>query len=264
MWWILREEQAKFSLINYPLDGWDRVNKKTCQFRLCRRCHFAAHTHIHTNSSKRHLLGENSTAQAPRSQSGIKSWQHMPTKVTLHTPDLEQSGQHNSIWAWPETQVSPWATLQHADETGWHCSTNRPELWAWQPAAMISSRHYLPGRSRVQSHRNMHATSTKTHGADLKAMSRLSPKWLIVRSLDAVNCGDRNKRIRHKKKQQNLAMSQSLFESDSMKRQETVTPVLWRSQTCTSVCTWFIRAGTDTTSLCPHANSRFMKVETRK
>lgn len=180
-------------------------------------------THIFTHKFlKTSPAGGNSATQAPRSQSGIKSWQHMPTKVTLHTPDLEQSGQHNSIWAWPETQVSLWATLQHADETGWHCSTNRPEVWAWQPAATISSCHYLPGRSRVQSHTNMDATSTETHGADLKAMPRLSPMWLIVRWLDAVNCGDRNKRIRHKKNK-NLAMSQSLFESDSMKRQETVT-----------------------------------------
>lgn len=39
-------------------------------------------------------------------------------------------------------------------------------------------------------------------------------------------------------------MSQSLFESDSMKRQEMVKAVLWRSQ-CASVYTWLIGAGTE-------------------
>lgn len=234
----------------------DRVNKESCQIGHCGRCHSAACKHIPQNVT----CWDSSGAQAPQSPRRIKPWQHMPTQFTMYTPDLEQSGQHNSIWALPETQISPWATLHHTDETGWHRCTNRPEEWAWQRAAMISSCHYLPGRSQVQPHRNMHATSTETLGADLKAMPSLSSMWLIVRWLDAVNWGDRNKRIR---RQKNLAMSQSLFESDSIKRQEMVTAVLWRSQTCASACSWFIGAGTETTSLWLCTNSRFLKVETR-
>lgn len=181
----------------------DRVNKESCQIGHCRRCHSAACRQIPQNVT----CWGSRAAQAPQSPRRIKPWQHMPTQFTMYTPDLEQSGQHNSIWALPGTQVSPWATLHHTDETGWHRCTNRPEEWAWQRAAMISSCHYLPGRSRVQPHRNMHATSTETLGADLKAMPSLSSMWLIVRWLDAVNWGDRNKRIRHPKKLGNVSVS---------------------------------------------------------
>lgn len=183
-----------------------------------------------------------SAAKAPQSPRKNQAMTAYVRSISpMYTPDLEQSGQHNSIWAPPETQVSLWATLQHTDETRWHCSTNRPEVWAWQLAATISACRYLPGLS----HRNMHATRAEIHGADLTAMPLLPWMWLIVRLLDAVNCSDRNKRIRHTHTHTpNLAMSQSLFEWDSMKRQEMVKAVLWRSQ-CASVYTWFIGAGTE-------------------
>lgn len=35
----------------------------------------------------------------------------MPTQFIVYTPDLEQSGQHNTIQAHPETEISLWATL---------------------------------------------------------------------------------------------------------------------------------------------------------
>lgn len=46
-----------------------------------------------------------------QSQSGIMSWQYMPTQFIVCTPDLEQSGQHNTIQAHPKTDISLWATL---------------------------------------------------------------------------------------------------------------------------------------------------------
>lgn len=174
----------------------------------------------------------------------------MPTRFTVYTPDLEQSGQHNSIWALPETRVSPWATLPH----WWDRLTPQHKQAAGVGVTARchdSSCRYLPGRSQL--------TCTETLGADLKAMPSLSSMWLIVSWLHAVNWGDRNKRIRHQK---NLAMSQSLFESDNIKRQEMVTAALWRSQTCASVYSWLIGAGTETTYLWPCTNSRFLKVET--
>lgn len=235
----------------------DRVNKESRQIGRCRRCHSAARKQIPQNVT----CWGSRAAQAPQSPRRIKPWQHMPTQFTTYTPDLKQSGQHNSIWALPGTQVSPWATPHHADETGWHRCTNRPEEWAWQRAAMISSCHYLPSRSQVQPHRNMHTTSTETLGADLKAMPSLSPRcgslsggWMLSIGVTEISALGTKK---------NLAMSQSLFESDSVKRQETVTAVLWRSQTRASVYSWFIGAGTETTSLWPCTNSRFLKVETR-
>lgn len=127
------------------VDICDRVNKMVRQIWHCGWCHSVAHTHA--NSSKCHLLGEAALQRRLSLLGKIKPWQPMSAHFPMYTPDLEQSGQHNSIWAPPETRVSLWATLQHTDETDWHCSTNRPEVWAWQPAATISSCHYLPGLS---------------------------------------------------------------------------------------------------------------------
>lgn len=50
-------------------------------------------------------------SSAPQSQSRIMSWQHMPTPCIVYTPDLEQSGRHDTIQARPETEISLWATL---------------------------------------------------------------------------------------------------------------------------------------------------------
>lgn len=50
------------------------------------------------------------TQSAPQSQRRIMSTQHMPTRCTVYTPDLEQSGQHNTLQAHPETEISLWAT----------------------------------------------------------------------------------------------------------------------------------------------------------
>lgn len=173
-----------------------------CQIWHCRWCHPVAHTHA--NSSKHHLLAKQRRKGASVSQE--KSSHDSMCPLSSQCTHLTWNKVDNTTVS--ETLVSPWTTLHHTDETGWHRSANRPVVWAWQPAALIPSCLYLPGLS----HRFTHTeTCTETHGADFKAMPLLPWMWLIVRLLDAVSCTDRNKHIRHKKKKKLGNVSVSIW-----------------------------------------------------
>lgn len=118
-------------------------------------------THRHVSSSQPHVsravtlpVTDAGTQSAPQSQSGIMSWQHMPTHcivctwpgtkwTTQYYPSLRQKSHrepHFSTHWWDRL------TLQHTEG----------EVWVWQPATIISSCHYLPGHSQLCSRRQMH------------------------------------------------------------------------------------------------------------
>lgn len=217
-----------------------------------------------TDSSKRHLLGQQCCTGASVSEKTQAMAAYAHSAHNAHT--------------WPGTK---WTTQQYLSpgwDAGLTVSYSAPHWWdrltplhKQAGGVGVTARRHdfilpLPARSLSGSATQKHARNEHRNTRSwFKRRCHRSPQcgslsggWMLSIGVTEISA------LGTQKKQKNLAMSQSLFESDSIKRQEMVTAVLWRSQTRASVYSWFIGAGTDTTSLWPCTNSRFLKVKTRK
>lgn len=155
------------------------------------------------------------------------SWQHMPTQFIVYTPDLEQSGQHNTIQAHPKTDISLWATLLNTLMRQADTAAHRRRVVGVTaryhnfilplPAQLLTVIVTESDAQTLQASTHAQHMHTQTYLQYTPKLTGLSSRWchcfsmwLIVRLLDGVvNWADRNKHISYKKLWQCLSLNLS-------------------------------------------------------
>lgn len=201
----------------------------------------------------------------------------MPTQFIVYTPDLEQSGQHNTIQAHPETEISLWATLlntlmRQADSAahtgrGVGVTARYHNFILPLPAQLLtvivteSDARTLHAGKHAQAYTQTYCTCN-THqntqdwlkgGASTLLLDVTHCQvagWVLSIELTKIKILATKK----KKKEENLAMSLFRFESGSVKKCMMLKAVHRVSWACASVYTWFTWADTETRSWCQDTN----------